>query len=211
MKTDDLINALAADASPPPRLGRVFASALIAGTLVSAAIFFIWIRPRGDFVEAAATARFLLKFVVAGSLAVTAFGLSTRLARPGAPRGFWRLAWLAAPALLLIAVAGELYVTPPSAWALKLIGVNARYCLMLIPLLSIAPLAGILLSLREGAPTKPRLAGAVAGLAAGGIAATLYAAHCTDDSPLFVATWYTMAIGLVVLAGAAAGSRLLRW
>ena len=46
----------------------------------------------------------------------------------------------------------------------------------------------------------PSLAGAVAGLAAGGVAATLYAAHCTDDSPLFVATWYTLAIAALAAA-----------
>ena len=37
--------------------------------------------------------------------------------------------------------------------------------------------------------------------------ATLYASHCTDDSPLFVATWYTIATALVAAVGALAGSR----
>ena len=83
--------------------------------------------------------------------------------------------------------------------------------LMLTVILSIGPLACILLALRQGAPTEPGRAGAVAGLVSGGIAAALYASHCTDDSPLFVATWYSLAIGVVVLAGYIAGSRLLRW
>jgi hypothetical protein len=134
-----------------------------------------------------------------------------RLARPGAPLGWWRWAWLATPLMLVVAVAVELAVIPPDSWAPRLIGVNARYCLMLIPLLSIAPLAGIVFALRQGAPTRPGLAGAVAGLAAGGIAATLYASHCTDDSPLFVATWYSLAIGIVALFGYVAGARWLRW
>ena len=82
---------------------------------------------------------------------------------------------------------------------------------MLIPFLSIGPLACIMLALRQGAPTRPGLTGAVAGLAAGGIAATLYASHCTDDSPLFVATWYSLAIGIVTLLGYVIGSRFLRW
>jgi hypothetical protein len=46
---------------------------------------------------------------------------------------------------------------------------------------------------------------------ASGIAATLYASHCTDDSPLFVATWYSLAIGMVALVGYVIGSRVLRW
>ena len=75
----------------------------------------------------------------------------------------------------------------------------------------IGPLACTLLALRHGAPTQPGLAGAVAGLIASDIAATLCASNCTDDSPLFVATWYLIAIGIVVLAGDVAGSRCLRW
>jgi hypothetical protein len=46
---------------------------------------------------------------------------------------------------------------------------------------------------------------------AAGLAATLYASHCADDSPLFVATWYSLAIALVVAAGAWLGPRVLRW
>jgi hypothetical protein len=38
-----------------------------------------------------------------------------------------------------------------------------------------------------------------------------YAAHCFDDSPLFVATWYTLAIAFVTGLGALLGSKLLRW
>jgi hypothetical protein len=44
-----------------------------------------------------------------------------------------------------------------------------------------------------------------------GLAATLYASHCTDDSPLFVATWYTIATALVATIGALAGSKMLRF
>ena len=54
-------------------------------------------------------------------------------------------------------------------------------------------------------------AGFCAGLLAGGIAATFYAANCTDDSPLFVATWYPLAIGLLALLGAVLGGRFARW
>ena len=37
------------------------------------------------------------------------------------------------------------------------------------------------------------LAGAIAGIAASGIAAAFYALDCADDSPLFVCTWYPLA------------------
>ncbi|HUI21148.1 MAG TPA: NrsF family protein, partial [Methylocella sp.] len=58
---------------------------------------------------------------------------------------------------------------------------------------------------------RPALAGAAAGLLAGAIGAAFYATHCPDDSPLFVATWYTLAIAFVTAIGAIAGARLLRW
>jgi hypothetical protein len=65
--------------------------------------------------------------------------------------------------------------------------------------------------LRQDAPSQPSLAGAVAGLAASGIAATFYAANCDDDSPLFVMTWYPIAIAIVASVGYLAGRKLLRW
>ena len=84
-------------------------------------------------------------------------------------------------------------------------------CLTYVPLIGIGPLVIFLLALRHGAPERPAVAGAVAGLLAGGIAATFYAAQCTDDSPLFVATWYTIAIAALTLAGAACAHRFARW
>lgn len=58
---------------------------------------------------------------------------------------------------------------------------------------------------------RPGFAGFSAGILAGGIAATLYAANCADDSPLFVATWYPIAIGALALLGVALGQRFARW
>jgi hypothetical protein len=83
--------------------------------------------------------------------------------------------------------------------------------MMAIPAMSLPLLAGALFGLRHGAPARPAVAGAVAGMLSAGLAATLYASHCTDDSPLFVATWYTIATALVTAIGALAGSKLLRY
>jgi hypothetical protein len=75
----------------------------------------------------------------------------------------------------------------------------------------LAPLAILIAVLRGGATTAPVRTGALAGLLAGAIGAVFYAAHCPDDSPFFVACWYTIAIGAVTILGALAGGRLLRW
>jgi hypothetical protein len=93
----------------------------------------------------------------------------------------------------------------------RLIGNNSKLCLIAIPLMSLPLLAAALIGLRHGAPTRPAASGAIAGLAAAGLAATLYASHCTDDSPLFVATWYSIATAAVAASGALAGSRVLRF
>jgi hypothetical protein len=91
------------------------------------------------------------------------------------------------------------------------VGTNWAICLTAIPLLSLAPLAALLVALRSAAPQSRARAGAAAGLLAAASGATLYAFHCFDDSPLFVATWYVLAAVPVVLLGIVLGRRLLRW
>ena len=212
MRTDDLIGALVADtASVSPPISRTLAIYLAAGVALTSAAFLAYIGPRTDIAEASQTGRFLFKFLVTLSLAIPAIGLSARLARPGASAGNWGWALLAAPVLLAVAVIAELYLLPSSAWAMRMYGKNATMCLTIIPALSVPVLVLLLLALRQGAPTRPGVAGAVSGLVAAGIAATLYAANCTDDSPLFVAAWYPVATGIAALAGGLIGARLLRW
>jgi hypothetical protein len=210
VKTDDLIELLVKDLAPW-RFRWILAGAVVGGIMVAAILFFVGIGFRPDISEAVKSNRFLFKFVVTVSLAVTAIWVTLSVGRPGgslAPRG---LALAIAPALLACAAGVELLVLPESQWMPRLIGHNARFCLTLIPLLSIGPLACLLAALREGAPSNPGLAGAVAGLAASGIAATFYAANCTDDSALFVMTWYPIATLIVTTAGYLVGRKLLRW
>jgi len=211
MKTDDLIELLAKDSAPPRRFRAVLAWAVAGGIVVAAALFFAAIGFRPDIAEAATSARFLFKFVVTIALALTATWAALGLGRPGGCLGRRGLALAIAPALLVGAAAAELAVVPESQWAPRLVGNNARFCLTLIPLLSIGPLACLLAALRRGAPSSPGLAGAAAGLAASGIGATFYAANCTDDSPLFVITWYPIAALIVTAAGYLIGRKLLRW
>ncbi|MEQ1955798.1 NrsF family protein [Mesorhizobium yinganensis] len=210
MDTESLIRGLARDAaSSAPRLSLVLAAALAAAAIAGGMVFFAMLGPRPDIALAMETPRFLFKFVLTVALASTAVGAFAALSRPGAPVA-WRLLFVA-PMLALAAVMLELFLLPPSQWEARWIGHNAVLCMTFIPLIGLGPLAILLWAMRQGAPTNPRAAGALAGLLAGGIAATFYAAHCSDDSPLFVATWYTLAIILLTAVGAVAGGRLLRW
>ncbi len=212
MRTEDLVGALVADgAVRPAPLGRGFALAVIAGAVTTCALFFATIGPRPDFMQAAQTVRFLLKFVEAVALASAALALVLRLVRPGAETRVGDLALIGAGALLASAVVVELLVVPASSWGVRLVGSNWYHCLMLVPAFSIPPFVGLMIAARHGAPTRPRLTGAVVGLAAAGIGAFFYAANCIDDSPLFVATWYTLATVIVAGLGAVVGGRVLRW
>ncbi len=212
METQKLIKALAVDARRSGMsMAYAWSVAGFAAIAVAAIVFFLLLGARTDIADAAQTVRFLFKFVVTIALAASAFTLLHVMARPEADvrRTLPRL--VVAPALLLAAIAAELAVTSPDTWPVRLVGTNSLVCLTFIPLIGIGPLALLLAALRHGAPSHPALAGAVAGLTAGGIAATFYAAHCTDDSPLFVATWYTIAIAMLGLVGALAARRLVRW
>jgi len=212
MDTHDLIKALGKDAlAKAPAPATVLAGAGLAAILLAVALFAVLIGPRPDIAAAAETSRFLFKFVVTLALALSAAGLLAALARPDATRRTQALMLAVAPLLLTIAVAAEFVSVPREAWAARWIGTNIAVCLTYIPLIGIGPLGIFLAALRHGAPTSPALAGAVAGLLAGGIAATLYAAHCTDDSPFFVATWYSIAIAGLAILGALAGRAVLRW
>ena len=75
-----------------------------------------------------------------------------------------------------------------------MMGETSRFCFVWVTLMALPPLAGALWALRGGASTRPTLSGALAGLLAGGAGAALYAIHCTEDSPLFYAVWYGLAI-----------------
>ncbi len=212
MKTSELIAALAADpVCPPVHLGRRVAAGVTLGLLVSLELYLLLVGPRPDFVAAVQTVRFNLKFVDAVALAAPSLLLALRLARPDAKPGALAL-WLLAPLVLLaVAVVVELMVVPSSEWRPRLVGKNALECTTMIPMMAAAPLAGLIAAMRAGAPQHPGWTGALAGAAAAGIAALLYASHCPDDSPLFVATWYPIATLICAVAGAFAGRRFLAW
>jgi hypothetical protein len=212
MNTRDLINALVKDVAVR-RLRPIPAVVLSAifGSIAAALVFAVAFDLRTDIEQAAATLLFLVKLLFVLTLAVSAIGALLRLVRPDGSVGGWSWGFAAATGLLMLAVIGEISSMQASTLAAGIMGVHPLACLGSIVSLSVPPLAGLLIGLRRGAPTNPRLAGAMAGLAAGAAAATIYVAHCPDDSPLFVAAWYMAALSFVTLAGCLFGDRLLRW
>jgi hypothetical protein len=211
MKTQKLIDALVADRATPAKPMRwALAAALLAGGLVSLALFLASLGVRADIEPALGTWRFELKVGLVLLALGLAFSLCIVLSRPVAPTHPGRRL-LPLAALAALAVAIELLALPSASWTSRLVGSNALVCLIAIPTLAIVPLAAVLAMLRSGAPASPARAGGAAGLLAAAAAASLYAFHCFDDSPLFVVTWYGLAALLVIALGAVAGHRLLRW
>lgn len=211
MKTDDLITLMTHDAPVSMRYSRVLALAFGASVVFSAVLLVGTVGLRHNMASIFETWRVLFKIVITLVLAVLAARLAVRIGRPGAEIRLTALS-LGVPLVTVVAaVVVELSVLPEHAWRARLVGQNALFCLFFVPVLSLAPFAGLFWALKKGAPENPAAAGAAAGLAAGAIAAAIYAWHCPDDSPLFLATWYVIAIASVSAVGALLGRRWLRW
>ena len=212
MDTEQLIRSLAADNSHRARPVRyVLMLTLLAAAPVSLLIFFAELGVRPDIMTAMRNPFFDLKFAVTLALAISAIAVALHLSRPEASlRGFgWFL--LIPAAVLAACIGGEMMMPQRMPMMTRLVGSNSKICMTAIPALSLPLLIAALFGLRHGAPARPALSGAIAGLLSAGLAATLYASHCTDDSPLFVATWYTLATAVVAALGALMGSRVLRF
>ncbi len=210
MRTDDLIEALSKDAGNVAQsVERRFGLFEAGGFAVAAALFLATLGPRADLAQAMLSPWFLLKVAFVALLVVLLLPLAVALARPGARVSFGRIA--IAGAALLLAIVADLVLHGRADWQARMVGTNAMLCLTFIPVLALAPLIAALRALRHGAPVRPAMTGFTAGLLSGAIGATLYAFHCSDDSPLFVALWYSLAIAGVAALGAVLGRLMLRW
>lgn len=211
MRTDELARTLAADTLPSPAPRARLVRGLLVGALAVAALALPLLGFRPDPMAVVTSGRVMLKQVLPVLLAVGAFGAALALARPEGRVGRWGVLLATVPVLLLAAVAAEVAALPPAAWRPAMMGGTSRFCLVWTTLMALPPLAGALWALRAGASTRPTLSGALAGLLAGGTGAALYAIHCTEDSPLFYAVWYGLAILAATAIGALLGRFVLRW
>jgi hypothetical protein len=213
MNTEQLIDALSRDVPRVPRyaLARRIGTGIVAGGLIAMIAVTVALGIRPDLSVAMHGFSFWMKWTYTISLGVGAAYAVSRLGRPdtGSLRGLW---FLAAPVLLLAGICiGELARTPPGKWLAMWLGESWVACPWVVLTLAAPIFVGLLWSFRKMAPTRLRAAGAVAGLAAGAWAATIYCLHCPEVSALFVITWYSLGIALAAGIGALLGPRLLRW
>ena len=213
MRTEDLIQTLARNVHAVPRhvIGQRIALGILAGGSISLLLVSGILGIRPDLGAAMHDFAFWVRWVYTASLGIGAVLVTASLARPESARLRW-LWLLAIPVLLLTAIGiGELAHARPQEWLTMWLGRNWRTCPWLVLLLSMPIFVGLLWSFRQFAPTRPRMAGAAAGLAAGAWSATLYCLHCPEVSAIFVLTWFSLGIGLAAVVGAVLGRQLLRW
>jgi hypothetical protein len=211
--TDDLIASLSAHVPPVPpgAVARRVGIGLGLGAAASVILMLLWLGPRPDLAQAVLTPMFWMKLGYAAITGLIAAGVLTRLARPGVRPG-WLAALAFAPFALVCAMAlARMAQAPPEAHRAMLMGHSAMLCPWRIAAIGLPVLAGAVWAVRGLAPTRLRLAGLVAGAAAGGLGAAVYAIACNETSAPFLAVWYTLGMAALTALGALAGSRLLRW
>ena len=213
MKTDDLVDFLAAGPVTPQRFGArgrlalaigcgVFAATLVMATLLGV---------RSDLAAAALLPMFWAKAGYAAALAFGSFAAVMRLSRPG-------VALAGVPAFMAATVFGmgclaavALARASTSQWPTLVLGHTWRSCPFLIALLSVPLFVALLWAMKGLAPTRLRLAGSAAGLLAGATGALVYTLHCPELAAPFVAFWYLLGMLLPAAVGFVLGPRLLRW
>jgi hypothetical protein len=213
MNTDQLIDMLSTNVEPVKKgqLGKTLAWALAIGAATSFCVMLATVGLRTDSAGGIHVGFLALKLLFMLSVIGTGAALLMKLIRPGQEAGnlfrFLFLPFLVAMFVGIFALA----LQPSSAWDRMILGTEWVMCLLCIPLFAIVPFALLIWALRKGAPTNLERTGAIAGLVAGALGATVYAFHCSDDSLPFVAIWYGAMVMLCAWIGATLGPRLLRW
>ncbi|VVE26045.1 DUF1109 domain-containing protein [Pandoraea anhela] len=213
MKTDEFVNLLAAGETPVPgdvafrRFSMAIAVALVGSAILMLTIYGI----RPDIGGVARTPIFWAKVAFPLSLAIGAAMAVGRLARPATRVGF-SLPLMTAPVLVVwIAAAALVMAAVPEARMSLIFGQTWRSCPLNILLLSTPGFVAMIWAMRGLAPTRPRRAGAAAGLLASAIGTLVYCLHCPEMSPAFWGIWYLLGLLLPTVIGALLGPRLLRW
>lgn len=212
MKTDDLIALLASDTLRPQApvrqqlLRYLVLGAVVCGVLL---VTLFGLNPQMD--QMAVHPAFVTKMLwLTALMGFSLYGLF-RLARPGVSAGHSvlgiGLALLAMVSLGLV----QLLQTDSGNRTAQWMGGSWQVCSVSILGLSLPVLAALLWALRQLAPTRPALTGAVAGVLAGSLATSIYSLHCPETSLTFFAIWYVGGLALVTGLGAVVGTRLLRW
>lgn len=211
MRTDEIITLLVEDLpnSPAEPGASLFRWWPIAGAVAGAGFLSV-AGFRADLM-ASGLAPSLIKATLGSVIASTSIIGALRLSRPEVTAAVAAKVLFAIAIVLAAIIATDFGTQGLDSWRMRLFGKSILPCLTLIPLLAALPLAASMTALRRGATTEPAAAGALAGLASAGLAIVSYGLFCTEDSPMFIAVWYSLAAVVVGFVGALLGRMLLKW
>lgn len=213
MKTEDLITLLAtgAGAVEAPAPARRYAVAIGWGAAGASLLLLLLLQVRHDLGQALLLPMFWVKVGFVVSLAAGSLFATLRLSLPGAKIN-WVPVALGLPVLGIWAIAAiTLIEADPTERSKLFFGDTWKSCPLLIAMLSVPVFAVVLRTMRNLAPTRPRLAGAAAGLLSGSVAAIVYSLHCPEMGAPFIAFWYLLGALIPTGIGAVLGNTLLRW
>ncbi len=211
MKTEQLIRGLVADLpTPSGSVAKTIALSLSLSIAFSLVAMLLWLGPRPELGQAIYSAPFWLKAGYTFAIGTGGLFALERLGRPGATATQFFVFVCVIVACLAILGAADLAMSPPPDRTAIWMGGSSSFCPWGIAALSVPLLFAAFLALRTLAPTHYVLAGAAAGLMAGGYGACIYSLHCAEYGIPFLATWYTLGMLLIAATGASL-SRLLRW
>ena len=190
------------------RRGHFYISAL--ALLVSLAV--VWrIGFRHDLLLATATSIFWVKLLFPLFLAMVALVAWRMTLHPGFELS--AAGWLIATYITgywALSLSIVLPADKPTLVA-EFLGTTWYECMAYIAVISLPMTACLLWISRRYGVLRPTQCGFFGGLAAGGMAASLYAVHCREPGLLFLGSWYVLGAFIPALAGASMGRALLKW
>jgi hypothetical protein len=212
-RTDDLIAKLSSDVGVvrPHAAARRLAIAGVVGASVAFVMLVLSLGIRPDFVSASLEAPFWMKWMFTLSLAGFAFVVVKRLGQPEAKVGpaIWGV--IASVVVVELMGLGEWLSAEQLARPALVMGHTALRCSAAIPLLAVPVFIALMRAFARLTPTRLALTGAMSGLLAGALGATVYAFACPEHAAAFMAVWYCLGILASGALGALIGPRFLKW
>jgi hypothetical protein len=212
MRTEELIQRLAADARPvrplsPPWRRTLVWTAVAVPYLV---LIVLAMTPRLDLAAKLGETRFLIEQGAALATAFLAAAAAFSLGVPGLPR--WRIL-LPLPALAVWL--GSLGEGCWRAWVqFGAEGLALRPDFICFPAIALAgalPALAMVVMLRRGAPLAPRLAVALGALAAAALGDFGLRLFHPQDASLMVLVWQFGTVAILAMGGGLVGGKILGW
>jgi hypothetical protein len=212
MRSEDLIKALAADAAPVRRLASpmVRLAFWLAASAAYAAVIVAVMGLRPDLPSRLTDVRFVVELGATFLTSVLAAAAAFCAGCPGRP--LWELfAPLPALGLWFLCLGEGCWQSFVEASGQGLPFQRDFLCFPSIVLVSVVPVALMLVMIRQGAPIAPVITTALGALAAAALGATALRLFHAQDASAMILVWQFGSVALLAGFGALMGRQILRW